>query len=127
MATNEALVSRVERLTPPAAGAPRVVFATNDRMLNVNTFRLDQALAGGREFDVALLSASSGNDPRNYVAQLQTSPRHDTFLILRFATRGEFAPVVDQASALEAARSLGFHQAARVPLPDGTALDVWER
>lgn len=127
VAANKALVSRIELLTPPTGGVPRVVFATNDRMLNVNTFRLDQALAGGREFDVTLLSAASGNDARNYVAQLQTSPPRDTFLILRFAARGEFPPVVNQTFALQAAQSLGFHQAARVPLPDGTALDVWER
>ena len=121
------LVGRIRQLTPPAGQAPLVVFATNDRMLNINTFRLEQALDGGRELDARLLSASTGNGPLNYVAPLRAAPGRDILLIVRVASAGEFAPVVNPTSVLQAAESLKFHQVESMLLPDGTSLAVWQR
>lgn len=124
---NRALVSRIRLLTQHTGRAPLVVFGTNDRMLNVNTFRLDQALDGGREVETALLTTSPGDDYWGYLAQLRRSPGREVFLIQRSASRGEFPPVVEWRRALRAAQSLRFRQVAALLLPDGTSLQAWQR
>lgn len=127
VAVNRALVSRIRTLTQHADPAPVVVFATNDRMLNINTFRLDEALDGGPEFDTVLLSTSLHNDARDYVAQLRASRAGGVLVILRLASTGEFAPVINATAVLRAAQSLQLHQVAEMPLPDGTSVQVWRR
>jgi hypothetical protein len=127
VAANQTLLNRIRQISDDSPAVPLVTFATNSRMLNVNTLRLDQALDGGREVDVALLSTAAGDDAASYAAQLHRSQSRDTFLVMRFASRGEFPPHVDQRAALRAAETLGFHGAASVALPDGTSLAIWRR
>lgn len=125
VAANQALLTRVRLMSHHTRETPPVVFATNGRLLNVNTFRLDQAFDARRQFDAAVLPATAANDPASYAPQLRAWRGREPFLVLRLGSKSEFAPVVHQRSVLRAAQSLGFREVASTPLPDGSTLELW--
>lgn len=128
VAANQALVNRADSLIRPASGTPVVIFAANQRLLNQNTFRLNQLAGGGVTFPTDALSGLQGNDLVHYVTRLRSlTASHDAILMLRLDRKGALTPRYDPHAALRAAEQLRFHEATAVRLPDGSQMGIWRR
>lgn len=128
VAANQAIVNRADSLMQSSSGAPVVIFAVNQRLLNQNTFRLNQLLGGGVTFPTGALAGLQGNDLTHYATRLRAlAASHEAILMLPLDRTGALSPRYDPRAALRAAQQLQFHEASAVRLPDGSQLDIWQR
>lgn len=100
---------------------PVVFFASRDPLFNTNTVGLAGRLHEEQVIPMGQLRPDQGGDTvANYRRRLD-DPRYGWPNLLITVDRGpyEYRPVVDQAEAERAARSLGFELVHRQVLPDG--------
>ncbi|MGH7748567.1 MAG: hypothetical protein ACREQ5_27980, partial [Candidatus Dormibacteria bacterium] len=63
-----------------------------------------------------------------YPAQLEgLAGRGSAFLLVRFSAQGDFRPLINQHAVIAAAQQRGFAKRDTLQLPDGTAIDIWQR
>jgi hypothetical protein len=104
-----------------------VALASRHRLVNTNSVGLAAALWWGKDIPFAQLSGDPGADtPAAYAAYL-SAPEHGrpNMLLTTNDTQGDFAPVVTQPYAEQAARGLGFHVVRTAIQPDGRELKLW--
>jgi 4-amino-4-deoxy-L-arabinose transferase-like glycosyltransferase len=106
---------------------PVVAFASRNRLVNTNSVGLAARLWWGREIAFAQLDAAGGGDRMDAYARYLSDPAHGlpNMLVTADVARGDFEPLVTQARAEAAARSLGFSRVATMTQPDGRLLHVW--
>jgi hypothetical protein len=103
-----------------------VAFASRHRVVNVNSVGLAAMLWWGKDISFAQLSGDPSDTPAAYASYL-SAPEHGqpNMLITTNDTQGDFAPLVTQPYAEQAARSLGFRVIRTTTQPDGRELRVW--
>ena len=109
--------------------APVVAFASRNRLVNTNSVGLAGRLWWGTQIAFTQLDASVDGDRPDAYARYLSDPAHGlpNMLVTADVARGDFAPLVTQARAEAAARSLGFGVVATMTQPDGRGLRVWWR
>jgi len=108
---------------------PVVAFSSTDRLFNTNSVQLEGEIGDGQSLAMAQLLPTIGGDTVGAYRAFLVNPKDGVpnFLISVDPHKGEYRPVVNQAKAQAAARSLGFTIVHRFRLPDGRQGRIWWR
>lgn len=106
---------------------PIVAMGMRDRVLNGNMIPLALRIYRDTTIPVAQLDPAIGGDTVAAYRAFLTDPRYGqpNVLITAGDERHDFEPVVTQARAVAAARSLGFRPFATLRQPNGERLTLW--
>lgn len=124
---NDALMSAVDTAAGSAPPGMPVVFSFVHSLVNTNTLQWEELMSHGASPPIYLLSTAASG-AAGYSGQLHTMLGSGHGVVLVSADPvGMFPPVLDQEAVRGSLVRSGFALKQRVPLPDGSEVEVWAR